>query len=485
MLENQFFPTPKPVIERMLKTFVREPRSERFTRRYLHGLKEPYFDPNGGSGALLEYLHEEFGSGYRYSQMFACEISPELRYVLQGKGIKVVGSDFLEYDEPVSYPTILMNPPFAEGAEHVLHAWNFLADGGCLLALLNAETLKNPWSSDRVTLLHLLASQIDTFYQTENPDALQSLLEALEESEVIEWFGQCFKDSERPTNVEVVCIRLKKPQTTESYTFSAGQFETDEAPSDEEWSTNPLAHTDALENLVARYEAARVRIIARHRLQKEINFFLDDLDDPYYGTVDRNEENCLRPKADIRDQLAVLKARAWNTVFKKTKLGSKTTSDFQKKFSEYAVNQSAMAFTKQNIREMLEMFFLNKEQIMMDSIVTIFDEATKYHEKNCIPDKRWKTNKAYKCNKRIIIPYGVDSSYDMYRPTDRMRDFLNDLDKIMCFLSGKSIEGHVDSHAKLYDFLRSCKGDYQHPVESTFFVMRGFKKGTLHIDFRI
>jgi hypothetical protein len=172
-----------------------------------------------------------------------------------------------------------------------------------------------------------------------------------------------------------------------------------------------------------------------------------------------------------------------------TDLGKKSTSGFRQKFQEYSASQSTMEFNEKNIVEMLEMFFLNREQIMDDSLVEVFDKATSFHEKNCIYKEGWKTNKSYKLNKRIIHPDGVEWCKIMnYLSVCRSRyNFLGDLDKVLCWLSGKSLDNpdFVGTYSAIDWFCKSCRnGDHTQVFESTFFNIRVYKKGTMHLDFK-
>ena len=86
-----------------------------------------------------------------------------------------------------------MNPPFDRGAEHVLHAFDSLKNGGKIIALLNKHTYYNPYNSHRLKLKTL----IDQFGTIKN-------------------LGRCFteKNSERPANVDVIMVTItKKPNT--------------------------------------------------------------------------------------------------------------------------------------------------------------------------------------------------------------------------------------------------------------------------------
>ena len=63
------------------------------------------------------------------------------------------------------YQTIIMNPPFHDGAKHLLKALNILVDGGEIACILNAETIKNPYTNERKSLIQELENAED--YQVE------------------------------------------------------------------------------------------------------------------------------------------------------------------------------------------------------------------------------------------------------------------------------------------------------------------------------
>lgn len=126
-----FFPTPEQVVRRMLQEAELE-----------SGMT--VLEPSAGigdivvaaldAGALVDYV----------------EINLKLIQIL---GLKAVGGkcsgkqmDFLEITPPTleghKYDRVLMNPPFENGqdAEHVRHAYEFLKDGGRLVAIMGEGT---------------------------------------------------------------------------------------------------------------------------------------------------------------------------------------------------------------------------------------------------------------------------------------------------------------------------------------------------------
>lgn len=148
-------------------------------------------DPGAGSGALLESIYEIYAEGLydwrsqkekarkEWSQnVFACEIQEDLQHILIGKGVNLIASDFLQLETPRKFDLIVMNPPFANGAKHILHAWKFI-DEGNLVALVNSETIKNTCDQNRQLLAKLIEDNNGT----------------------VEDAGQVFRDAERRAKV--------------------------------------------------------------------------------------------------------------------------------------------------------------------------------------------------------------------------------------------------------------------------------------------
>jgi len=122
-----FFPTPKPVIEKMLRHADLEP-----------GMT--VLEPSAGKGDICDAIAEGYGV-----KPYTCEIVPTLRNLLEKKGYGtpkdaiVCGGDFMRYAAVTvdRFDRILMNPPFEKGqdAEHIMAAFGLLGPGGQLVAI--------------------------------------------------------------------------------------------------------------------------------------------------------------------------------------------------------------------------------------------------------------------------------------------------------------------------------------------------------------
>ena len=450
MLENEFFPTPKLVIEQMLHYGEYSGRRDKGT----------VLDPSAGAGAILDAVRDSGSRG----KLFAIELNQDLRYTLYGKKYKVIGTDFLEYDEPTTFNWIFMNPPFSRGDAHILKAWEYLEHGGTLCALVNSQTLRSRHTKSR-----------------------EMLWDLIQEYGSVQDMGSCFADAERPTDVEVSMIKLKKPAKESINYFQDFKLDLDEEVKQSAYNPNTLASRDVVKDLVARYNAAKAILIDRYEQQSKLEFYIQGLS---HVSVRRDEINPLDCPGNLNEQIEFLKAKFWATVFDKTEIGKKATSSFRKKFDEFSENQSVIAFTEESVKEVLWLFILNLREMMNESIIEVFDTATKYHEKNKIHHEGWKTNKSWKLSKRIIIPSGVfyDSSCGGWFDVSRYNiDFYNDLDRVMSYLSGETIDLNNSTYNSLHRFCwqDARKGKhYSTPIDSHFFTIKMFKKGTVHIDFK-
>lgn len=457
MFGNQFYPTPNELIRKMIAPFVvsHKSRGDGYEIQYLKA--KSILDPSAGKGNIIDYLTDYPWRMQR--DRFSCiEIDPELRMILSEKGYRIIDSDFLFYNDNDYFDLILMNPPFAQGAKHLLKAWEVLAEGD-IACVLNAETIRNAYTDER-----------------------QLLLEIINKHGHYEFHSEQFQDAEHQTDVEVAIVWLHKEPSADSVQFEYDQFEKEAAPKEAKHEENALTSRDQISALVQMYQAARLAKEEQHKARARYNFFM------------RNVEGRYRSKASeptLRNALAELKEDFWHHVFEKTKIGKVTTSKFQKKFDGFCKSTHGLAFTIENIVSVLNLFMVNRTSILEECLMNTFDAATDYHKDNKVHWEGWKTNKAYRCSRKIIMPYGpywnpkYGGSWDGQW---NYQDFFSDMDKVMCFLTGQSIEsirtinGAVHIHL---DRMRGNKGDdYRRKIYSTFFEINMFKKGTMHVFFR-
>ncbi|GHU76461.1 hypothetical protein AGMMS49992_22170 [Clostridia bacterium] len=179
-----FYPTPPRLVDRMLS---------KVDFLYVQSALEP----SAGKGDIADALSKRMAyamnrpySDKKPPDLDAIEIDQNLRYILQGKGLRVVASDFLTFRTQKHYDLIVMNPPFEHGVTHLLKALELQEKGGAIICLLNAETLRNQHTYNRQLLSRKL-----TAYNAE-----------------IEYIQDAFTLAERKTDVEVALVRVTVPQ---------------------------------------------------------------------------------------------------------------------------------------------------------------------------------------------------------------------------------------------------------------------------------
>lgn len=132
-----FFPTPPDLIERMLD---------------LADIKDWHavLDPSAGKGDILDAVASRLG-GNKY-RLSAYEINSSLREILELKGYRLWGRDFLERTPTDSeFDRIIMNPPFenSQDIDHVTHALKFLHPGGRLVAIVSEGPFYREFKKDK------------------------------------------------------------------------------------------------------------------------------------------------------------------------------------------------------------------------------------------------------------------------------------------------------------------------------------------------
>lgn len=461
-MNNEFYPTPEGVIEKMLVPYK--------FNEYEYDLKNKVIlEPSAGKGDILDFINKK--ARYQNTKLYCIEIDPDLQLILQGKGYKLIDKDFIEHKPDFNYDLILMNPPFNNGDNHLLKAWEILEQGD-IVCLLNEETIKNPYTKTR-----------------------QVLKAIIEEHGSIEYLGDCFRNSEHQTNVGVVLIRLKK--TSSSNKFDFGDMQTEEIKFNDEYQENSIALRDTLDNICLQYDIVKNEYINLLKLKSKIKKYVDVLSDNSYsmqqdfGLKNINEDN-------LRDFLEKLKLSIWENIAKQTKLEKYMTNKVRGDFNSYINQQGNISITKENILDFIKVIWLNRGNIIESAIEEVFDIFTKYYKENRCYIEGWKTNDWWKVNKKIILPNWV--KWGQYSDKDYLkthgdifginyRSEYTDIDKVMCFITGKNIDQIITIHSALKtQFERlgyiTSGGKFENTCSSEFFNIKFFKKGTIHIEFK-
>ena len=132
MLNKNFYPTPKPLIRKMVAKIKKDPGK--------------ILEPQAGKGDIVDYIKDDYGHTWRRSaDISAIEIDDDLRSILRGKGIKVIDSDFLAFSGPDKFDLIIANPPFDEGDKHLLKAIDIMYRGEIVFLKVSCLDCDRSW----------------------------------------------------------------------------------------------------------------------------------------------------------------------------------------------------------------------------------------------------------------------------------------------------------------------------------------------------
>jgi len=418
-------------------------------------------EPSAGKGNLAEAVSNRIKhtSGHG-GQVDVFEIVPELQSVLRERGFRVVGGDFLQSQGTRQYDAIVMNPPFSEGARHVLHAWGILYSGE-LVALINAETLRNPCTKERVLLCKIIA-----------------------DFGTVEYLEGAFVDAERTTNIDVALIHLKKTNKVEFDHFE-GMHKVSAA--EDSWDGGEFCQialsgsriSNKVEAFHKSLEASRAAIIK----EAEATYYRRMLLEGEERYESNREDLTATVKAKINSAVDELQDVAWKHIVSISEFNNVMTSKTRRDFEMSLKQVILLEFSVENIRQFLINLLADRGKIFNDCAQEVFDILTKYTKENRCYVEGWKSNDYFFVNKRVVIPDILSCERDFFFWNyGRLRE-MDDLDKVLAYM-----QGNQTTKATISDTIQAQKtthgGAFEVKMESEHFYIRVYKKGTIHLYFK-
>jgi Dimethyladenosine transferase (rRNA methylation) len=468
---EDFYPTPTPVIEKMLD-----------------GLNlneiEDVLDLGAGRGVIGQHITDwkeaNRYTGYgrdREAHIDVVEINPDFHDVLKAKGFRLIHDDILSFDTLKIYHLIIANFPFSIGAECLQRALALVErNGGHLRCLVNAETITNPFTNVRKTVVRRLE----------------------ELGAQIEYLSGAFVGGDRPTQVDAALIRLHVPRP-EAPSIILDSL--NRAESHRESAMRPdaqIVEADFASAMVARFNLeARAGI----RLIEEYNALRPHILDRIKKEDDDNRYDYSKPliklevdgasdyRADhVNAYLAGLREKYWGLLIHDPRFYRLYTSNILSELEAKLKELRNYDFTVFNIGELIREMRGKIVEGIESSILALFDEMSRkfaydesIHNGNVHYFNGWKTNKAYKINRRVILPMNGLSSWSFSGPKldyDIHRK-LADMVKVFNYLSEDRtdvallVSGACERADRLRDF----------DIDLRYFKVKFFKKGTAHITF--
>lgn len=472
---KDFYPTPKKLIEKMISGLD----------FYKVG---SILEPSAGKGDITEVLEEKKGidrwGNRKYTYSVDCiEKDENLQHILKGKKYRVVHNDFLTFNTWKEYDLIIMNPPFSNGCKHLLKALEMQErNGGAVICLLNAETLKNPCNNDRITLQRKL-------------EDYNANIEFLEDS---------FMDTEteRKTNVEVALVKVQLPEAKRQSVILENLRKAQEQ---REFNTNDYENNQVVENdfIKVIVNQCNMELEAGIKLIKEFyamksfvgaNFVKDKEtgETKQEGSIlslclSSCHEKYYRDNVKINEFVKEVRGKYWSTLFQNPKFTGQLTNNLKKEYNKKVEELKEYDFSIYNICQIKLEMQKNLVKGIEETIIALFEKlSNKYHyydetSKNIHYYNGWKTNKSWIINKKVIIPLDAwNSIWGKYEPySTYTSDELKDIEKCFNYLDGGLTEAvDMDESLKFAEEYGETKN-----IQLKYFTVTFYKKGTCHITF--
>ncbi|GHU67886.1 hypothetical protein FACS1894184_08620 [Clostridia bacterium] len=383
-----FYPTPPRLVDRMLS---------KVDFLYVQSALEP----SAGKGDIADALSKRMAyamnrpySDKKPPDLDAIEIDQNLRYILQGKGLRVVASDFLTFRTQKHYDLIIMNPPFEHGVTHLLKALELQEKGGAIICLLNAETLRNQHTYNRQLLSRKL-----TAYNAE-----------------IEYIQDAFTLAERKTNVEIALVRVTVPQA-ERESIIIERLRSSQRPKDvsSEDEQTKLAVGDFVQGIVDTCDfeiSAGLKLISEWNalaplILRKVNPNAPGANDPILRVTMSRERDYSSSTLNPNDYIKAVRYKYWEALFQNPKFMETMTSNLRSDLQAQVERLADYDFTPFNILTLCQELNGKVLKGIEDTILKLFDQLTHdWHWNECSSNRHyfdgWATNQCWRVSKRVV-----------------------------------------------------------------------------------
>lgn len=471
--DHQFYPTPSWIAGKMIGKIK------------WNGVNS-ILEPSAGKGDLVEALLNAESHPLRCYRMSyanhkrvnlesvdAIEIDKDLRHILSDKNIRVLGDNFLTFSSAKQYDLIIMNPPFLEGASHLIKAIHMLRRGGQVVCLLNAETITNPFSRERQQLLAYLKKY----------DAR------------IEYIDHGFKKAERKAKVRlaIVSMTIPSPKPRESEIWNKIKKAKDREFASKV-KTGELVTGSFIDQAVLLYQT---EANAAYAFFQEFNALSSNLrssfekgeKDSLIGlSIDNNTIHDRVDSTHWQNFVELLRMKYWKSLFERPEITRLMTSSVSNTYYRRINELKDYEFSKFNILQIMEDLSVTMRSSVESSIETLFDDLTAKHSwfeessKNIHYYSGWATNQAHKIGMKAILPVNGYSAYSKDLDLYYISRVISDLERALSYLDyGTTLE--LNPKYDIGKQIRVASDAHANTIYFTYFTATFYKKGTCHIKF--
>lgn len=464
-MENliNFYPTPRKLLEKIANEKV----DWRLIQRVL--------EPSAGKGDIADFIKECSHSvrGWRDKdiEIDCIEINPDLQKIIKGKEYRLVHDDFLTFESRMHYDLIFMNPPFDKGAAHLLHAIKLQERaGGNIICILNAETIKNPYTNER----KVLAQKLEKY------------------SAEVSFMESEFASAERTTNVEIAVVYINIP-VEERDSFIIGELrKAHERREQAQQGMTDVAVNDFIKAAVMRYDIeveAGLKLIQEYKAM--VPYILKDVEKGdekrYYNDPILSLK--ISDNGDLSENKYIKKVRGkyWRALFEDERFTKAMPNEMREDYRAKVSELSEYDFSYFNIKEIQIQMCQSLVSGIEDSIMKLFDELSRVYSwmpetgNNIHYYNGWATNKAWYINDKVILPMNCYSN--IWKRIEYRYDVLSklsDIEKAFDYLAG--VPGRTSYLSSV--LAKAEEEGRTKDIEGLYFTLTFYKKGTCHIKFK-
>lgn len=435
MFNSDFYPTAPATIQKMIWKLTEKEKQNIRT----------ILDPSVWKWDIIKYLKENIFKRWQYSY-YGIEIEYQLREFSKNY-CNIIWFDFLTFNNSYyNFDLIIANFPFSEWVKHFLKAWDLL-NWWIIVCLVNAETLKNPYSEERKLMLKIIE---DNNWE-------------------VEYLKDEFLEAERKTKVEVALIKIKKESVYNNFFDWIEKDYLNEYKSFDEWNeTEIVKWNNQVDHLLRLNQILKKESLNLNLAIKKYN--------KYKNLLNTSDYSFKQDSFDLNDRIIEINKYCWNKLFLETWFFSKMTSKSYDMFMKEYQN-SCLDFTSENLDKVKTILMNKYGEAIKESILEVFDLFTKYYPENREYIEGWETNKYWLVGNRVILPNYCEYQSRRNNWEVRINSHNNwkitDIEKVLC-------------HFAWLDFSKiiSLKNVWVSVWETTFFKFKMYKKWTLHLEFK-
>ena len=500
--DNQFYPTPKTIAEKMLADVdwykvetILEPSAgkgdlvyaiaeqTKLSRRYAYNsyanidviepdkyLRSILLSQFGKDSAALADLYDKkreidhLAYSSQTEEQRARLKALEKEIELRKQEIHLVGDDFLNFSTSKKYDLIVMNPPFADGDRHLLKAIELQERfGGQVICILNAETITNPYSNTRKVLKNTLLK-----YGAE-----------------VEIINDAFGQAERKVDVDIAMVKVTVPAAVNT-SFMFDELKKAKEIEMKEREERGVVSTDPIQNMVDMFN---FEVAGTIKMYEEFDSFSKNIGCTEIGITLYKEGRHI--SFTVNEYLQQVRRKYWTKFFDNPQFVGALTSNLQKKFRSMVDKLVDYDFSMHNIQTIMRQMESEMVRGVEDTIMALFDKLSAQHswypetQNNIHYFNGWATNKAHKINKKVILPtHGNFSDYywDKNRTFSEtgVYDNLVDIEKVFNYLD----DGETQPIDLRETIRQANEAGQTKNIDTKYFTFTIYKKGTTHIKFK-